>query len=506
MRRYIYNNVLCVAMLFVIAVAPAWSRELVIMHTNDTHSQIDPTDKGYGGIQRRKAFVDSVRNASDFSLLVDAGDAVQGTLFFTLYGGEVEMKVMNLLGYDLAILGNHDFDNGMERLRDNVSASDAAWLSTNYSFADPKLRERFAPYKIYEFDGRKIGFIGLNLDPVGMIAAGNYDGVSYNDAVDAANAAAWWLKHQLGVDFVVAVSHLGYEGVPSPSDIDIIENSRDIDLLLGGHSHTVITPGSGREWVKNRDGKPVLVAQNGKSGEYISEITVDLDSLSRAPRLRHVRLGEGYQADDDSVVALVAPFRKGVDDLMNLRIGASAKPLPNDQPALLNFLSDFVAERGSELAGRKVDVALMNVGSLRRGLPKGDITQGMIISMQPFANKIEVMELLGKDLIEAMEVYARRGGDGLSDAARVTFDPATASVKSFTIEGKDVDPEAVYLVATIDYLANGGDYMTPLKNGRIIASSDDIVYDDLINYIKTKYKRKKINPSDTPRFVPVSAR
>ena len=103
------------------------ARELVILQTNDTHSQIDPTDKGYGGVQRRKVFVDSVRATRPDVLLVDAGDAVQGTLFFTLYGGEVEMKAMNNLGYDIAILGNHDFDNGMETMARNVAMSDADW-------------------------------------------------------------------------------------------------------------------------------------------------------------------------------------------------------------------------------------------------------------------------------------------------------------------------------------------------------------------------------------------
>ena len=189
----------------------ASAADLVILHTNDTHSQIDPTDKGFGGVQRRKVFVDSVRAACPNVLLVDAGDAVQGTLFFTLYGGEVEMKVMNGLGYDLQILGNHDFDNGVDSMAHNVALSDAQWISTNYKFADPKVQRLFAPYKIYEMDGRKIAFIGLNVEPKGLIAEGNYDGVGYLDPVDAADATGWWLKNRLGADYVVALTHLGYD-------------------------------------------------------------------------------------------------------------------------------------------------------------------------------------------------------------------------------------------------------------------------------------------------------
>lgn len=480
-------------------------RELVILHTNDTHSQIDPTDKGYGGIQRRKVFVDSVRAARPDVLLVDAGDAVQGTLFFTLYGGEVEMKAMNALGYDIAILGNHDFDNGMEVMARNVGMSDACWLATNYKFADSDVAGMFKPFKIYEYGDKRVGFIALNLNPEGMIADGNAEGVEYLDAVDAANAAAWWLKNREGADVVVAVTHLGYENVPSPTDQDIIRKTKNIDVVLGGHSHSLVAPGSGREWITNIEGDSVLVTQNVKSGEYISEVTIDLDSVgSKLPVFRQVRLGDSYDRHiDQELVELIAPYRKGVDELMGKVIGKSAKELPNDRPGLLNFVSDFVDARGSELLDKPVDLALMNVGSLRRGLPKGDITQGMIISMQPFTNKILVMELSGKDLIEAMEVYASRGGDGVSSQVKVTYDPSTHRVVTLAVNGKPVDSDKIYTVATIDYLAGGGDYMVPLKRGNIIAKSDAIVYDDLINYIKKNYSRKKINPSDELRFAPV---
>lgn len=482
------------------------ARDLVILQTNDTHSQIDPTDKGFGGVQRRKVFIDSVRGATPDVLLIDSGDAVQGTLFFTLYGGEVEMEVMNNLGYDVQILGNHDFDNGMEAMARNVSRSNAQWISTNYMFGNPEVARMFAPYKIFEYEGKKIGVLGLNLNPDGMIASGNADGVTYLDAVEAAEAGAWWLKNREGADMVIAVSHIGYDDVPPPSDREVAAKTKNIDIILGGHSHTLLVPGSGREWVTNSVGDSVLVTQNGKSGEWITEVTVDLDSLGlKKPIYRQVRLGASYdRSGDASLDSIIAPYRKGVDELMNKKIGKSAKALPNDKPALLNFVSDFCAARGSELIGRPVDLALMNSGSLRRGLPKGDITQGQIISMQPFTNHVLVMELPGKDLLAAMEIYASRGGDGLSDAARATYDPSSRKLLSFTLDGKPIAQDHIYTIATIDYLAGGGDYMAPLKNGHIIAQSDKIVYDDLINYIKQHYSRKSISPSDTSRFTPVN--
>ena len=155
----------------------AEAEKLVLLHTNDTHSQIDPNDKNLGGIQRRKVIVDSIRAEYPNVLLMDAGDAVQGTLFFTIYGGEVETRMMNELGYDYAILGNHDFDNGVHPLALNLKNSNVGWISTNYDLEESELQPFFKPYAIKEYGDRKIGIIGLNLNPKGMISEGNYDGV-----------------------------------------------------------------------------------------------------------------------------------------------------------------------------------------------------------------------------------------------------------------------------------------------------------------------------------------
>lgn len=480
-----------------------WAEELVIIQTNDTHSQLDPTDKGLGGIQRRKVLIDSIKSEHDNVLVTDAGDAVQGTLFFTLYGGRAEMAAMNALGYDLAILGNHDFDNGVDSLARNVALSDARWLSTNYDFSQrADLDSLFAPYKIYDFGGKKVAFIGLNLDPKGMIAEGNYDGVRYLDVIKAANSTAWVLKNLEGVDLVVALSHLGYADMPNPSDEDIAKSSENIDIILGGHSHTTVVPGSGNEWIMNAAGKPVLVTQNGKSGTKVTEVIVNLDSIGSAlPAYRQHTIDSRLdRTSDPAIEALLAPYRKGVDELMGVKIGRTAKALDNTEPALLNFVSDFCRDRGAQLLGKPVDLALMNKGSLRRSLPKGTITQGEIISMQPFANRVLVLEIKGKDLLEAFDVMASRGGDGVSSEVSATFEPTTRRCSSVLLNGKPVNPEATYNVATIDYLANGGDYMAPLTRGKVIATSDAIVYNDLINYIKS-LRNKPINPSPAPRMV-----
>jgi len=481
------------------------AEKLVLLHTNDTHSQIDPTDKNLGGIQRRKVVIDSIRSEHKNVLLLDAGDAVQGTLFFTIYGGEVEKRMMDALGYDFAILGNHDFDNGVSALARNLKDSQVKWITTNYDLEDSELEPYFQPYALQDFDGKKVGIIGLNLNPKGMISEGNYDGVEYIDAIKAANATAWHLKHNEKADLVIALTHVGYDAV-SPSDKDIAAASEDIDVILGGHSHTVIKPGSGMEWVINAAGDSVLVTQNGKSGLIVGEVEIDLDSIGKKlPVYKQIAIDSRLDDRiDHSLDSVLDPYRAGVEDMMNLKIGRSARELSSDEAPLLNFLSDFILDRAGELDDDdKVDLAIMNKGSIRRGLPKGDITQGQIIMMQPFNNRVLVEEISGADLADALDVMASRGGDGVSRGTEVIFDPATKKCVSITINGKPLDRNKTYRVATIDYLANGGDYMEPLTRGEVDEMSDSIVNRDLIDYIKKNYSKRKIDPDRTVRMRPL---
>ena len=343
--------------------------------------------------------------------------------------------------------------------------------------------------------------MGINLQPEGMIAAGNYNGVEYLDAIKAANATAWHLKHNEKVDMVIALTHIGYSGNPAPKDIDLARESEDIDIIIGGHSHTFLEPSDKDKTVlKNKVGKDVLVTQAGKQGMRIGEITIDLDSMIPVFNVIEIdsRLDKNH---DPELKKIIDGYRAGVDSLMNVRVARSAVALENSEPALNNFLADFVATRGSEIIGRKVDMAIMNKGSVRRSLPKGDITEGMVIDMQPFNNLIEVLEVKGSDLLDAFNVMAYiRGGDSVSSELNITMDKATRNCKEVLLNGEPLDPDRVYTVATIDYLANGGDFMEPLTRGKKIGASDNVINQDLLKYLRTEYKKKKINPDTTRRM------
>ena len=330
-------------------IAPTASAEkLVILHTNDTHSMIDPDDTdGLGGVLRRKVVIDSVRKAEKNVLLVDAGDFVQGTLYFNIYSGEVEQKMMNELGYDIRILGNHEFDNGIDELADLLADSQAELLATNYDLSQSALARKFRPFTIREVGDKLVGFIAVNLNPEGMITEGNYDGVVYNDAVKAANAAAWWLKHIDKVDAVVAVTHIGYEPTMPPGDRQLAELSEDIDVIIGGHSHDLIRPDAAPDSrlqpeVRNADGRIVTVGQLGKSGKYIGKMEIDLDSLTT--RYETIRIdGRLDSRIDPRLDAVIEPYRRGVDSLMHVVVGKSAVDMPKGSNELLNSFSNAAA-------------------------------------------------------------------------------------------------------------------------------------------------------------------
>lgn len=464
------------------------AEELIILHTNDTHSALDPDDKNLGGVLRRKALIDSVRTARPGNvLLVDCGDAVQGTLYYTLYKGEVERKMMNALGYDIAILGNHEFDNGLEVLAGELSQLNADLITTNYDLRDTPLDSLFTPYTIKEVNGHKIGFLAINLDPKGMIADSNAGNVKYTDGIKAANAMAWYLRNVKHADKVIALTHIGYDthNPPTPSDLELASATEGIDIIIGGHSHTVVDPAKPRQaWrVPNAAGDTVLVAQAGSRGRYLGEITVDLDS----PRTDYRLISVDKRLDDriaPEAAAILYTYRQGVDSLKNMKIGRLAQEFPSGSQILLNWVADAMHDMGSRLTYKPVDLAIVNKGGIRRGLPAGHITKEMIMTMLPFDNKLVVMQLTGRDLLASIEVMKGRGGDGISGG--------------FDIER--IAPDKTYTVVTIDYLAQGGDYMEPLTHGEIVTRSKKRLDETMIDYIEGHHNHKITYSDNRPRM------
>lgn len=245
------------------------SQRLLILHTNDWHSRIEPfpaIDKNYGGkggAAYRATLIKQLREQNEQVLLLDAGDIFQGTPYFNFYGGELEFKLMTQMGYDAATLGNHDFDNGLDGLAKQIPHAGFSMLNCNYTFNHAALKEWIKPYKIFKKGKVKVGVLGVGIELKGLVPDKMFGDTIYHHPIDAANKTANLLR-QKGCDLIVCLSHLGnkYNG-NKVSDETLATQTENIDLIIGGHTHTFLNE---PQLYKNKLGKEVLVNQVGWAG------------------------------------------------------------------------------------------------------------------------------------------------------------------------------------------------------------------------------------------------
>ena len=244
---------------------------LTILHTNDTHSQVESKSNGTGGYAGRMAIIATERTQDPNLLLVDAGDFCQGTPYFNLYHGRVEVDALNKMGYDAVALGNHEFDNGIDTLAAILKDAQFEVVCANYDVSGTALENIVKPYVILHKGGLKIGVFGLGVYPDDLIAKKNFEGIQYHAPYPIAQKIADELKAK-GCDVVVCLSHMGtYPNKPTDyCDAELAALSRNIDVIIGGHTHQRYDD----LYIRNADGKEIPVSQMGKSGAYIGKITL----------------------------------------------------------------------------------------------------------------------------------------------------------------------------------------------------------------------------------------
>lgn len=503
---------------------PIFAEKLVILHTNDTHSSIMPDREGRGGIVQRKAIIDSVRRAEKNVILVDAGDMVQGSLYFKYFRGDVEYPLFNMTGYDVRILGNHEFDNGMQDLARRYKAVTADRISANYDFAGTALDGVFKPYTIKKVGGKKIGFIGLNVDPTSLISAKNID-VKFKEIIPVANEVAAHLKNKEKCDLVVAVTHLGFEEEMGKTiDPEMIAASKDIDLVIGAHSHSLIDPNHPEvhpSLLKNSEGRNVRVGQAGRYGHYIGKMTVDLDKIGKGKTVKGedivyelIPVTDRFPAEqlDKNMIAFLEPYRLAVAEAESKVIGRSVYDLSSSARTggFANLTADITQEylchkadslRSAGVEINRPDMSLMNVGGIRQDMPAGNITEGQILSTYPFSNLFVIVELKGSDIIEAMRVAALKGGEGISSNVRVVTDK-DRNLRRVIINGEVMDPEKTYLLGTINYAAEGNDDMVSLSRHHLLWTDEVEVSVPLLRWFVNQGEvGLGIAPDLNPRFV-----
>ncbi|GIV42703.1 MAG: metallophosphatase [Vicingaceae bacterium] len=252
--------------------------KITILHTNDTHSRIDPFPDndpkypGLGGVVARSKMIDKIRSEEKNVLLLDSGDIFQGTPYFNLFGGKVELQAMSQMKYDAATIGNHDFDNGVEGLAKVLPYANFPLVCSNYDFTGTPLENKVEQFIVKQYDNIKVGIFGLGIELAGLVDPKLYGDTRYLDPLKKGYAMAKFLKKDLRCDLVICLSHLGFSyNFKKICDVDLAVMLQYIDIILGGHTHTFLKKGMR---YRNKAGKEVIVNQVGFAGIQLGRIDV----------------------------------------------------------------------------------------------------------------------------------------------------------------------------------------------------------------------------------------
>ena len=286
-RKFIYNSSLASLSVVGLNSCNLNSRNLkiTILHTNDVHSQIEPFPSNHnlypnkGGFARRASLFKEIIELNPNTLIFDAGDIFQGTPYFNFFQGDLELSLMKKMGYNAATIGNHEFDPGLKMLKQNIINNDFQFISSNYDFTNTELEGLVSKYKIYNKGGLKIGVFGLGIELKGLVNPLLFGETKYNDPVDIAKDMSSKLKFEKECDLVICISHLGHKyQIDKISDTELASLTSNIDLIIGGHTHTLLNEPL---ILKNYLGDEVIVNQVGSGGVYVGRIDFNFTNSSK---------------------------------------------------------------------------------------------------------------------------------------------------------------------------------------------------------------------------------
>lgn len=457
--------------------------EFVMLFTNDFHSQIEPMDSGDGGVLRLKALVDSVRTAEPYVLLADAGDLVQGTYYFSLLNGVVEMKMLDMLKYDIRTIGNHEFDKKMSGLGEMLAMSKVPVVASNYDFSKTDLAQYVVPSKILSAGKIKVGFIGLNVRLLNLVNKTACKGVEWQDAINVADKYAAELREQ-GADIVIAISHLGYGGGSTEYyyDSGIATRTRHIDMIIGGHSHTTLKKAA---YVTDADGDQVAIVQTGSRGYNLGYAKIRLDDNGK-PSFTYRLIPVNSRLDnriDPTFSGIIKDYAAEVKEKMDVKLGYAPYNINRGTPEspLGNLSADGLIWAAKKFHNVDADVAVYNSGGVRANISKGDVTLGDVYAAFPFDNALSILTITGKNLRYLMyevpnNLYVNKGVKLVSNSE--------GWVSSITINGQQIDDKKTYTVATIDYISDNDAYTTILGNPIDREDSVEMIRDYFGEYFK----------------------
>lgn len=455
---------------------------LTVLHTNDSHSHLDSDYKGRYGAAKVKYTVDKIKSVNDNVLFLDAGDFVMGTIYYTVFEGEAERDVMNMMGYDAMTLGNHEFDKGNDGMLKFLTGLDTPVVNANIDFSDyPEIDGLVQPYLIKKIGGRNVGIIGATLPETPTISS-PAEGVMFNDVVDSIQPVVDELEAR-GVDVIVLLSHNGYM-----NELDAAAALDGVDIVVGGHSHTRLSGDDYPAVVRSVSDEPVLVVQASEYMTYLGNLTVVFDNNGIAeswwgnpvPMTPDVAKDPEIQAYIEVKNAELKPFTSKVIGEVKTELVRSRTAESNIGNMIADAMLEATADQG-------IEVAFTNAGGIRADVPAGDLSMQGLMEVLPFGNIVATFEMKGSDLWQAFDhgftqVEAGAGRFLQIAGAKIVWDPSAPPFDYASQTGgrvtevmiadgnggwEPLDPERIYKVAANNYIRGGGDDFQILKEKAI---------------------------------------
>ncbi|WP_055085959.1 bifunctional metallophosphatase/5'-nucleotidase [Jannaschia donghaensis] len=451
---------------------------LTILHTNDFHARFEPISKYdgpcsaedntagecFGGTARLVNAVEAARARSNNSILVDGGDQFQGTLFYTYYKGKMAAEFMNALGYDGMTVGNHEFDDGPEVLAGFVDAIDFPILMSNADISgEPALADKIAKSTVIERGGERIGMIGLTPQDTDELASPGPN-IIFTAPADAVQAEVDKLTAD-GVNKIIVLSHSGY-GV----DQDVAANTTGVDVIVGGHSNTLLGDMEGAEGAYPTMVGETAIVQAYAYGKFLGELNVTFDDDGNVTEAAGQALIVDATVEEDAdTVARIAELALPLDEIRNKVVAQTDQPIGGDRDvcrAQVCEMGVLIADAMlARVADQGIDVAIQNGGGIRASIDAGEVTMGDVLTVLPFQNTLSTFRVDGATILAALENGVSQVEEGAGRFPQVSgltfaFDAsaeAGSRVSDVMIGGEPLDPAKVYGVVSNNYVRNGGD-------------------------------------------------
>ena len=452
--------------------------QITILHTNDFHARFEPISafdstcapedneagECFGGSGRLVTAIQDAKERNDNWLLVDGGDQFQGTLFYTYYKGAAAAEMMNKMGYDAMTVGNHEFDDGPEVLRNFVDAVEFPILMSNADISgEPLLADAIQKSTVIEKNGERIGLIGLTPQDTDELASPGPN-VTFSDPVEAVQAEVDRLTAD-GVNKIIVLSHSGY-GV----DQRVAEETTGVDVIVGGHTNTLLGDMEGAAGPYPTMVGDTAIVQAYAYGKFLGELDVTFDDEGNVISAEgEPLLLDAAVAEDEATVGRIGELAQPLDEIRNEVVAETTAPIEGSREVcrqqeceMGNLVADAMLERVQD---QGIDVAIANSGGLRASIDEGEVTMGEVLTVLPFQNTLSTFEVTGQALIDALEngvsQYEEQAGRFPQVAGMsFSFDPSAEPgnrVSDVTVGDEPIDPNATYGAVSNNYVRNGGD-------------------------------------------------